>query len=167
MTFDDALAWVLKEEGGFANRSEDRGGPTNCGVTQKAYNAWRVAQDLTPADIGLISADEVRAIYETAYWTAAACQQYGGELGLAVFDMAVMSGPGTSVRYLQRALWLAEDGIAGPDTVSRANAGDWRLVAYTHLTLRRAFYRSLPDSSVNPGWYGRLGRLKDLVMAAA
>jgi lysozyme family protein len=164
VNFDSALGFVLQQEGGFSNRASDRGGATMKGVTQDNYNSYRVGKGLERQDVRLISDDELRDFYLTRYWNATACDKYPGNLALCVFDFAVNSGPGTSIRYLQRALWVTpEDGIAGVDTVAAAKAAPWDRIAWAHLTLRRAFLRSLPDVHVNPGWFNRLNLLRDAV----
>ena len=42
----------------------------------------------------------------------------------AVFDAAVNSGPAQSVKWLQRALGVADDGVLGPRTLAAANAAN-------------------------------------------
>ena len=39
--FQKALEFVFHAEGGYSNHKNDRGGATNMGVTQTAYNAYR------------------------------------------------------------------------------------------------------------------------------
>lgn len=38
--FDECLKFILAREGGYVDRSEDRGGPTNKGITQVVYSAY-------------------------------------------------------------------------------------------------------------------------------
>ena len=38
--YNDALAFVLRWEGGFVDDPHDHGGRTMKGVTQNVYNAW-------------------------------------------------------------------------------------------------------------------------------
>lgn len=45
MSFETALAVILKEEGGFCFTTGDRGGPTNRGIT---HRAWRKYKKLPP-----------------------------------------------------------------------------------------------------------------------
>ena len=64
MTFDTALAFALRWEGGYVNHPADPGGATNKGVTQRAYDAWRVRRGQTKRDVRAITGAEVHAIYE-------------------------------------------------------------------------------------------------------
>lgn len=38
---DQALEWLLEEEGGWSNHPADRGGKTMFGITQATYDQWR------------------------------------------------------------------------------------------------------------------------------
>ena len=53
--YNDALAFVLRWEGGFVDDPHDHGGRTMKGVTQNVYNAWRASQGQPAADVKGIS----------------------------------------------------------------------------------------------------------------
>ena len=40
MEFDQLVDRVLEREGGYVNHPDDRGGPTNYGITQRVYSDW-------------------------------------------------------------------------------------------------------------------------------
>lgn len=117
-------------EGGYTDHPADRGGPTNYGITQRVYAAYRGRP---------VSADEVRAmprtdavaIYRDRYWDNPKIGRLPEVLQPVVFDMAVNMGPDTAIRLFQRALadlgWpVAVDGIIGTITAgvaARAVAG--------------------------------------------
>ena len=106
MSFDDALQFVLQQEGGFVNNPNDPGGATNRGVTQGTYDRYRSAQGVAPRAVSGIADGEVSDIYQTQYWTAARCmdiEQLDAGLALVVFDTAVNSGVGEASRILQRS----------------------------------------------------------------
>ena len=52
--FDDALALVLKMEGGRVDNPADPGGLTAFGITQHTYDAWSARQGVGTRDVYLI-----------------------------------------------------------------------------------------------------------------
>ena len=119
-TFPTALDHVLAHEGGYVNHPADPGGATNQGVTQRTYDAWRIANGLPTRPVKLIDPDEVRAIYQGQYWAAVAGDDLAAGLDYAVFDFAVNSGPARAARFLQAELGVAQDGQIGAITLAAA-----------------------------------------------
>lgn len=169
-TYADALAWVLPWEGGFVHHPDDRGGPTNHGITQDTYRAWLLSLGLPPANVRDITSEEVAAIYRAWYWEASHCDRWTWPLSLVVFDSAVLRGPKNAVRMLQAAVGVASDGVVGP--ITRAAVADrdpvrvaeelcWARVAHHHA-------RCVEDASQRvflTGWIGRVLDLRDVVGA--
>ena len=157
--FDRSLAKVLVLEGGFVNDPDDAGGATNKGVTQAVYDTYRNSVGAGRQSVRLISDDEVRAIYKSRYWDLVKGDQLPPGVGFVVFDGGVNSGPGQSVKWLQRALGLAKvDGLVGPETIAAVNAVDDHdsLIAKI-LALREAFLRALKGwKKFGKGWASRV-----------
>jgi lysozyme family protein len=86
--YNDALAFVLRWEGGFVDDPADHGGRTMKGVTQNVYNAWRASQGKPPGDVKNIADDEVAAIYQNDYWRKALCNVLQSNIDLVQFDTA-------------------------------------------------------------------------------
>jgi lysozyme family protein len=161
LNFDAAFAFVLAHP---VIAHADNGEHAFRGIAQGQFNAYRASKSEGIQDVRLISESELRDFYLTRHWNASACEKYPGNLGLAVFDCAASNGAGTSIRFLQRALWITpEDGIAGVDTVRAAKDAPWERTAWGHLVLRRAFLRSLPDAKVSAASFARLNLLRDAV----
>lgn len=119
MTFDQAFAKLLHHEGGWSDHAQDPGGKTMYGITETVARANGYTgdiRDLTPA--------QAKEIYRKAYWDAVQADKIHPVLRFDVFDAAVNSGVGQSVRWLQRALGVKEDGIIGPVTLDAAQGGD-------------------------------------------
>jgi len=111
---------VLKHEGGWVNHPTDPGGETNLGITWAALRRAQ-AKGIVPADVTIRSLKKEHAIaiyYEDYYkpyeWIAS------DALRFQVFDAAVNSGHSRAVGWLQRALGVAVDGVAGPVTKAAA-----------------------------------------------
>ncbi|TIX97406.1 MAG: N-acetylmuramidase, partial [Mesorhizobium sp.] len=64
----ESLAKVLVHEGGYVNHRQDPGGPTNKGVTQRVYDAYRKGKGLPMRSVKHITMDEVYEIYDRQYW---------------------------------------------------------------------------------------------------
>lgn len=103
MTFERALRFVLRWEGGYSDHPADPGGATNMGITQATYDAWRRRQGLPPQPVRNISINEVQAIYRTMYWDPIGADSLPDPLALAAFDLAVNSGVDTARRALREA----------------------------------------------------------------
>ncbi|MEW8049286.1 MAG: glycosyl hydrolase 108 family protein [Candidatus Thiodiazotropha sp.] len=157
-SFKIALAHVLAMEGGYVNDSNDRGGATNFGISQKAF------PDL---DIENLTQDQAEVIYREKYWNPVRCGELPGPYAVTLFDAAVNHGQIPAVRLLQQALRVKADGINGSITQSAARRqGGAGLVRF--LAIRARFYTdiTLADSSqaryLN-GWFRRLFSLQQTI----
>lgn len=120
--FEKALPLVLAHEGGYVNLKADPGGETNFGVTKRVYEEFRRSRGLPIISVRQISKSEVQAIYRERYWNLFKGDEMPAGVGYVVFDGAVNSGVGQSVKWLQRALRGyyngAVDGLVGPGTIA-------------------------------------------------
>ncbi|TIS04249.1 MAG: N-acetylmuramidase, partial [Mesorhizobium sp.] len=122
----EALARVLVHEGGYVNHPADPGGPTNKGVTQRIYDAYRKGKGLATRSVKGITSLEVFDIYDRQYWDAVKADQLPAGVDYVVFDGAVNSGPGQSIKWLQGALGPlykgSIDGVMGVGTLAAVSA---------------------------------------------
>jgi lysozyme family protein len=111
---------IIKVEGGYSNYKEDRGGPTNYGVTQKTLSHW-LGRNATAAEVKNLSIGMAREILYNLY----IAKPGYGEIGYAplkkhLIDIGINSGPKTANILFQRVLSaggsdkLTEDGVLGP-----------------------------------------------------
>ena len=156
--FEQAFAVVVGTEGGLTNNPSDPGGRTKFGISQRAYPAL---------DIAALTLDDARAIYHADYYAKIRGDDLPPPLAFLLFDGAVNCGVGRSVRWLQLALGVAQDGIIGPVTLAAAHASTpgWRVLADV-VALRTMFTSNLPTWRVfGHGWSLRLARLPYQAMA--
>jgi lysozyme family protein len=118
---DDALEYLLAEEGGWSNHPADTGGATMFGVTQGTYDAYRLAKSLKKQTVRNITQAEAREIYDVNYWRAAGCDRLPWPISYMTFDAAVNSGPSRAVRWTQEGLGQKSDGKIGPLSIEAAN----------------------------------------------
>ena len=119
--FTKALSRVLVYEGGKVDDPEDPGGRTNKGITQATFNAFLRSHDAATRDVYGITDAEVSTIYKGEYWDRVRGDELPVGVDLCVFDAAVNSGVGRSIKWLQQSLgdhYAGQiDGVLGNKTV--------------------------------------------------
>lgn len=171
MNNESALKFVLLQEGGYSNDGADSGGATNYGITQTEYNADRVKRRLPIQSIRVITAEEVRSIYDRDYWQAGKCEQLPAPLDLVHFDGCVNIGIGGATRLLQKAVGSKVDGGFGPQTLKDVKCAmednDAKAIALNIIDLRREYYRRIVDRNATQGVFlkGWLNRCNALQLA--
>lgn len=158
--FKPSLTLTLAHEGGYVNHPSDPGGPTNRGITQRVYDAYRQFYHLAPRSVKAITDAEVAEIYGKNYWKLIRGDSLPCGLDYCVFDFAVNSGVSRAVRYLQRSVGVADDGVIGLVTLAAieacAKADEERLIAQ-YCANRLAFVRSLSTfATFGKGWTRRI-----------
>jgi len=165
--FSKALEFALRWEGGYSNHPADRGGETNFGVTHAVYNAYRKMHGRPLQSVRMISAAEVRDIYQKRYWTSAGCEELPPKLALSHFDWAVNAGVIRAVKTLQAIVGVNADGIVGPLTkqaiiaATATNREVWLCDRYN--AIREGCYRRWGVGSQAvflTGWMNRLNALR-------
>ncbi len=148
-SFEEAYAFIQKWEGGYVNDPDDRGGPTNLGVTQATYDDYRRRHGLPPQDVQHITREEAEAIYRELFWEPSGAGKLPRPLGLVHMDTAVNMGPGRAREFLQEAQTRHPDNPQG--------------AVETYLDLRLNRYLELArDPSQRKFLAGWLNRLRDL-----
>ncbi len=111
MTFDEAFDRVMGSEGGYVNDPNDPGGETNWGLSKRSY------PDL---DIRNLTREGAKPVYKRDFWDRIDGDGFTDAVAYQVFDFAVNSGIQTAIRYLQRAVGVADDGHWGPVSAAAA-----------------------------------------------
>jgi lysozyme family protein len=148
MTFDQVFEKLINHEGGYVNDPRDPGGETNFGISKRAY---------PDVDIKALTLEQAKAIYRRDYWDRAQCDQMPPAVAFQVFDTAVNSGIGQSIRFLQRAVSVADDGVVGPMTLRALHLLDPTVVAARFNGHRLEFMSKLSAwPSFGRGWARRV-----------
>jgi len=104
--------------------------------------------------------EQAKAIYRRQYWDACRCDDLPPAIRYAVFDGAVNSGVGQSVKWLQRAVDARDDGKVGPETITKARAFHPDLVKRRMLSQRLKFMTDLKTwPHFSRGWARRIADL--------
>ena len=153
--FDQCFEKLIAHEGGVSENPKDPGGLTNYGISQRAY---------PNLDIRSLTLAEVKQLYKRDYWDRAQCDQLPSQLSYLVFDAAVNSGIGQSIRFLQRAVGTADDGVMGVITLSAIKRLDTESLCARFIGQRLEFMTKLSTFDVfGKGWSRRIAdQLKGL-----
>lgn len=130
--FDFAVNVVLRHEGGFSNDKNDRGGPTNYGISLRFLNEMGIDlnhdEQIDIDDIKEVHFSDAIDIYKKYFWDK---YHYEAINSLAVatkiFDMAVNMGSRQAHKIAQISCGscghsgLVVDGILGPKTLGALN----------------------------------------------
>lgn len=96
-TYDDAIAAVFKDEGGYSNVPGDHGGPTNWGITiWDARKYWK--PDATAADVKSMPKSVAAQIYREHYANPIGYDSLPAGVDYAVLDYVVNSGLGKAAQ---------------------------------------------------------------------
>ena len=154
--FESSLAQVLTHEGGYVDHPRDPGGATNRGITLKVFRNF-YGGHLGKADLRQITEREAGAIYKTNYWDKCQCDKLPAGVDYAVFDQAVNSGPGRSIKWLQVATGAEVDGGMGPNTLAAAKSMEPVKVITKMCNTRLSFLKGLQTWDVfGQGWQNRV-----------
>lgn len=165
--FERALSCVLKQEGGFVDHPADPGGATALGITRATLARAR-GRPASVADVKALTRAEAAAIYRRLYWDAVAGDRLPPGLDLAVFDLAVNSGPPRALRLLQSSLGVPQDGVLGPVTLRAARACESATAIRALAQARLGFLHRLATWRVfGRGWNRRVEEVAKVALALA
>ncbi len=148
MTFDECFEKLIGHEGGYVNDPRDPGGETKFGISKRAHPSL---------DIGSLTLDDAKKLYKRDYWERAQCDRLHPNLAFQVFDGAVNSGIGNSIRWLQEASGVAVDGVVGPLTLRKVGDMEPSIIIARYNGVRLKFMASLSTFDVfGRGWARRI-----------
>lgn len=146
-TFEKALKFVLKWEGGYSNNPNDPGGLTIYGISQRSYpNEVAKMNELWKQGKKQEALNIAKEIYRKNYWNKIKGDELPYPLDFVAFDTAVNMGVGACQRLL-----------------SQAN-GDWKQLLFLRLL------RYIRLATANPklaiflqGWANRVADLNETI----
>ncbi|MDD2366665.1 MAG: glycosyl hydrolase 108 family protein [Desulfuromonadaceae bacterium] len=182
--FEPAFKAMIKHEGGYANDPHDHGGETYRGISRKNWRGWDGWPDIDriKSDVEcLILNDEfnsklkilnsklnsnadlqgrVKTFYKRNFWMPVMDEIADQALVNWLFDKGVNMGVRQAFKVLQRALYVDEDGVIGPQTKAHIKQSDpVELLAACRFEAKR-FYTNLAlrdpsQSRFLNGWLAR------------
>ena len=173
-TFDRALEYTFKNEGGFSNDAHDRGGATRFGITHEEASRW-CHRPVSIEEMKEFPLEQAKAIYEAWYWKPLGCDRVNSPgIAICFFDIGVVRGIGVPPRYAQLICnrlgsVLAVDGHMGPKTLAAIN-GLQSPAEFIHqfAVMTESGFRAIvaanPTQKVfERGWVARAHRLLTLI----
>ena len=155
MIFDTAFDRLLGIEGGYSNHPADAGGETMWGITVAVARANGYMGPMRD-----MPKEFAKGVYRAKYWDTVRANELPQSLRYAMFDAAVNSGPEQAIRWLQRAVGAADDGILGPVTLRCLSECNPVAVEKSMLGHRLRFMSALSNwSSFGRGWSNRIAGL--------
>jgi lysozyme family protein len=161
--FENCLALMLAHEGGYVHHEKDPGGRTNLGVTQRVWEEW-VGHEVDEKQMRALTPETVAPLYKRKYWDAVRADELVAGVDYCVFDVAVNSGPGRAIKFLQSCVGVTADGGFGPATLTAVNKAEedpTRLIEL-YCAKRLEFLQSLKTfETFGKGWSRRVQEVKD------
>jgi lysozyme family protein len=152
MNFDTAFGKLLGHEGDFSDHPADPGGATRFGITEAVAREVGYRGDMRELPVEL-----AKRIYLERYWKPISADDLPPGIRYIVFDGAVNSGPGQSIKWLQRALGVVDDGKIGPKTLAAAYAQNADALRCRILAQRLRFMSGLANwPAFSRGWARRI-----------
>lgn len=182
--FDDALAFVLANEGGYVDNPNDTGAATNKGISLRflrqipsdrlrKYGVFNVPETLFANDVKDLTDDQIKLIYKGEFWDNVPFQKISNQkICNYLFDSVVNHGISAGIKLFQRAFWaycqqqniIPDDGQWGLHTEHAIEVCDNPNILMTALMAERAGYMRLiaatnsKDKEFLNGWLKRAYR---------
>ncbi len=148
VTWTEAIGRCLSHEGGYVNNPADPGGETKFGISKRSYPHLNIAE--------LTRYDAIN-IYKRDFWDAINADRLPSSVMYQLFDFAINSGTSTAIRYLQRAIGVADDGIWGPHSQAVADSTSEADMLLGINAERLDFMRKLKAwKTFGAGWAARI-----------
>ena len=141
---------------GWVNNVADPGGETKYGIAKN---------DNPSVDISNLNLNGAIDIYWNKYWLTTSCDQLPNRIALLIFDGSVNNGPGTSAKFLQRAIGVTADGSIGQQTLAAVNSGDPIAICNSICDQRLQYYQNIIANNPNEakylsGWTRRIDEMR-------
>lgn len=158
---------ILKaQEGGYVNNPNDKGGPTNMGITLAEFQSYYGA-DKTVDDLKAITDEQWLPIVKKEYWD---CMQADlitdQQVAVAIVDFGFNSGQGTAVMKVQAILGISPTtGFLGNITLNKINIAEASVLCNAICDSRDAYDTNYAEkvpaeAQFLPDWLRRTNSLR-------
>lgn len=148
--FNDFIERLLSHEGGYVNDPRDPGGETQWGISKRSYPS---------INIKALTREQAIAIYRRDFWEKSGADKLAPAVAFNVLDGAVNSGITQSIRWLQRAAGVADDGVWGKVTAAAVTKADPNDLVLRYNAARLDFMTRLSTwDRFGKGWARRIAQ---------
>ena len=160
--FELSLKKVIEHEGGYVHHSQDPGGRTNLGVTQRVWEEW-VGHPVGEKEMRSLTVEQVAPLYKRRYWDAIHGDQLPSGLDYCLFDTAINSGVGRASKFIQEMVGVAADGAIGNKTLlAIGQFKDVKMLIDEYCDKRLDFLQKLKTWPVfGKGWGRRVADVRE------
>lgn len=154
MNFNTAFDKLMVHEGGYSDNASDPGGKTRYGITEVVARANGYLGKMSELPLML-----AKTIYLESYWIPCHCDNLPDSVKFDVFDGAVNSGCGQSIKWLQRTVGVADDGVVGPATIKACGDFSGASISARYNGQRLMFMaNSKVWNTFSRGWAARIAK---------
>ena len=170
-----SIDFLLKWEGGYVDHPNDKGGPTNRGITIPVLKVAQAQGVVKHCNIKDLTKQEAMAIYKTNYWNHHGWNELAWAVCAACLDISVNHGPRGWALIVQRACnklgaGLTVDGKYG----AKSKAALWSLakkepkgLALAICEMKQDYYNRIVAADESQkvflkGWTNRVNALRSL-----
>lgn len=149
-SFKDIFERTIDHEGNYSNDPNDPGGETKFGISKRSYPNLIISK---------LTLEDAYNIYKRDFWDVIHGDNLPYSVAYQLFDFAINSGVGTAIRYLQRAVGVADDGYIGPVSI-KAISETSELVMILNLNAERLDFMTRLKNwpSEGAGWARRIAK---------
>jgi len=165
---EEALIFTLKNEGGYVDIPQDRGGATNKGITINTLSRY-LGRKASKKEVKNLNHKTITAIYKKYYWDVMNLDNLQDQsIATVLFDMGVLTGPGTSARIAQEVLNITQTKKFDKATLQALNATTAQefipKFAKRHIKRFNEIVANRPSQKIFlKGWKNRANRLLTLI----
>lgn len=158
------VAWIKSWEGGFANDPNDKGGPTNKGITLGTFRSV-YGQNKTVDDLKRMTDQQWEHIFLTKFWNRWQADQIK-DINVAFLLVQWVWGSGVwGIKNPQKVLGVKVDGIVGPKTIAAVNSRNGRDLFEALKAEKRAYFERIcvatpTNRKFLKGWLRRLDSMQ-------
>ncbi len=146
-SFENLIGRILGHEGGYVNDPTDPGGETKWGISKRSY---------PNVNIAALTKDDAIEIYRRDFWKPILGDRFHDGVAYQLLDGAVNSGIKQSIRFLQQALDVADDGIFGPVSIAASQDKPEFYQVMRFVAFRMKFQTKLKNwPNHGKGWTNR------------
>lgn len=158
--FERSFDRTMGSEGGFQNKSSDRGNWTTGVVGRGELKGTKFgisAMSYPHLDIKNLTLEQAKGIYYQDWWLELGMDLFKPALSYQMFDAAMNHGMGNATRMLQRAVRMLDDGVIGPRTRAAVDAMPLEDLLARFLSQRLRFMTQIGTwKDYGKGWAVRI-----------